>query len=117
MSLDLSLRLVVQSGDHYTMPEGGVPVIYQFTNQPHQFAVVAVNFLRSGCPEVQVVVSPGVCNDFDVVADVIEPIEQLITTGLQLPSEVFEFETLAPRVYRIRRRVVPQPPAALPHPG
>lgn len=72
-----------QGDDIVTVAEGQVPVFLSRDIASKQEIVSAVNFLRSGCPEVQIVYPYG--DDFT-------PMHTLLQS-LQRPGEVFDMRT------------------------
>jgi hypothetical protein len=72
-------QLILQvMGESVTVPTNAVPVIYVGNEDSIPDAVMAVNFLRSGCPAAQVIIDRG-----------IEKFEKNLEM-LSLPGEKFE---------------------------
>ena len=88
-------QLVQQSEDFFTVSEGQVPVI-PVDGQCNfgRFAFMAINFLRSGCPKVQL----PICSDYDrLIKRAIEEIKSVFES-LTLPGENFAIEENFPQI-------------------
>jgi hypothetical protein len=77
-------------GSIITVPAGEVPVIRICTNYK-EYVVAAVNFLRCGCPSVQLLVTYTRTLDDDYLNELKE-----ISALLQLPKERFIIEEKFP---------------------
>ncbi len=63
-----TLQVVSQSADFVTVSQGQIPVIiFVKWTQAQEVAAKAVNFLRSGCPVVQVIIdNPGMKGEKEI---------------------------------------------------
>lgn len=78
-------RLLTQAINQVaTVKSGKVPIVRIKSKDGHEEAVMAINFLRAGCPEVQLVVDNG----HEVVFGAYTKMKELMLR-LQLPKERF----------------------------
>ncbi|TSC71758.1 MAG: hypothetical protein G01um101438_911 [Parcubacteria group bacterium Gr01-1014_38] len=78
------VQLIEQQRDHVTIPTGQVPVL-EYTS-PGSVAAMAVNFLRCGCPMVQVLLETwGLAQ-----AEACQSKTRSVLQALELPGEDLE---------------------------
>ncbi|MBI3956939.1 MAG: hypothetical protein HY340_03020 [Candidatus Kerfeldbacteria bacterium] len=87
---------LIQQGDNLiTIPPGGIPVISYSDTTPSLLVAMAVNFLRSGCPAVQII-------SHHHTGEVIESHLKGVFEGVSLFGELFRFDS-DERVFIVRR--------------
>ena len=86
----LSQRLIQQGDGIITVSTGGVPILYSSSRDVEgDIVVMAVNFLRAGCPAVQLLLDTTYAEEW------YQPLEELLGK-LALPKESFHCEVSPP---------------------
>ena len=96
MGSQIQIQTISQSPSFITVSQGQIPVIlYRDYNQAQEIAARAVNFLRSGCPVVQVIIdTPGIKGEEDLedmrkkLSDAVGALSVFIAYGIT-KNEVF----------------------------